>query len=244
MTQTLYEFPLNEKVRTYLRIEQLLSEFQQNHSDACPVNQATLFETLFSLIELFDRNDVRIDLIKDLDKHESKLVKWSQHPKINNAALQDMLQQVVRLSEQLQSSARIGGRLKEHKFLASIRSRYSMIGGNCCFDLPQLHYWLNQPECFRQRDLEQWLAELKLVSEAIALNLKMLREKADFVELEAINGVLTESAEGIDLLRVRCANDGRYYPTVSGNKYRFTLRFISFDSSSETANIQLQLACC
>ena len=51
-----YEHPLNEKVRTYLRVEYL---FQQVHHQLALANESQqlgFFTSLFALIEVLDRN--------------------------------------------------------------------------------------------------------------------------------------------------------------------------------------------
>ena len=68
MTTILYEHPLNERIRNYLKLEQLFT--QVNHCDASNilVNHQVFFNALFAIIDTLERSDIRGDLIKDLAK--------------------------------------------------------------------------------------------------------------------------------------------------------------------------------
>ncbi len=99
MTSIIYEHPLNEKVRTYLRVEYLFQQVTKLLPLETEWQQQGFFNSLFSLIEVLERNDVRPDLIKDVERCESALVNWSRHPSISDEMLQSMLQKAVRLTK-------------------------------------------------------------------------------------------------------------------------------------------------
>ena len=65
MTKLTYEQPLNEKTRSFLRLEylsqQLQTNVEQDHQHRC-------FYPLFSLCELTERCDYRGEVLNDLDK--------------------------------------------------------------------------------------------------------------------------------------------------------------------------------
>ncbi|PLM46106.1 cell division protein ZapD, partial [Klebsiella michiganensis] len=67
-TPVLFEHPLNEKMRTWLRIEFLLQQLTvhpaiTSHADALP-----FFRHIVDLFDVFERGDVRTDLMTDLDR--------------------------------------------------------------------------------------------------------------------------------------------------------------------------------
>jgi cell division protein ZapD len=88
MSQAIYEFPLNEKVRTYLRLEQLFKQLVHANSATENWQFINFFSSLFTLLDLLERLDLRSDVLKDIEQHEKNLVIWSQHPNIDNEALQ------------------------------------------------------------------------------------------------------------------------------------------------------------
>ncbi len=162
MTTILYEHPLNERIRNYLKLEQL---FVQAH--ACAKEEATIsdfrtyyqvfFNAVFAIIDTLDRNDIRGDLIKDLEKLQQNLVVWSQAPDIDTSALEENLKEVVGLTSRLKGSTQTLSQLKDHKLLAGLRKRFAIQGGSSSFDLPQLQFWLHQSCEKITADVKLWL---------------------------------------------------------------------------------------
>ncbi|AEE21971.1 cell division protein ZapD [Paraglaciecola chathamensis] len=250
MPQAIYEFPLNEKVRTYLRLEQLFQQLNQ-------VKQATengqyihFLSSLFTLLDLLERLDLRTDVLKDIEAHEKNLVLWSQHPNIDNDALQSALQQILRLREELKSAKKFGSDLKEDRFLAAIRQRFAIPGGTCSFDLPSLHYWLQQPHERIQNDIKGWMSEIDLIDRGLQIILAFLRERGRFSTIEAAKGFYQGVADDKnELIRVISATDQGYYPMLSGNKYRYAIRFMLFTPNIQGGTtvdeqVTCKLACC
>lgn len=250
MSSAVFEFPLKEKVRNYLRVEQLLGQLKVSAQSEHTHLQLVFFQQLFELLDLVERLDLRSDLTKDLEAHEKNLVYWSKHPKIDSTALEQALKTVLTLREKLKTDRRFGSALREDKLLSAIRQRFAIPGGACSFDLPNLHFWLQQPLEIRQTEIAQWLETLALLDDAIAVSLSFIRERGQFVNVTAENGFYQGAAEDKnELIRVRCRVDEGYYPTLSGNKYRYALRFMLFTpkengSASIDNDIQFQLAAC
>lgn len=250
MSQAIYEFPLNEKVRTYLRLEQLFKQLVQAKTATEDWQYINFFNSLFTLLDLLERLDLRTDVLKDIELHEKNLVIWSQHPNIDNEALQHSLQKILRLRESLKGTKKIGADLKEDRFLASIRQRFSIPGGTCSFDLPNLHYWLQQEDGEKHKHVKMWMQELTAIKEAIEITLSFLRERGRFSAFEAEKGFYQGVAEDKnELIRVYCTTNQGYYPMLSGNKYRYAIRFTLFTptiqgTSAVDSMVTFKLACC
>ncbi|NMH59201.1 cell division protein ZapD [Alteromonas ponticola] len=250
MTDSVFEFPLKEKVRNYLRIEQLLLQLKTGAKGENSALQMYFFDRLFTLLDLIERLDLRTDVLKDIEVHERNLVYWSQHPNIDNTALEQALQSILRLKERLKASKKFGNELKDDKFLNSIRQRFVIPGGACSFDLPNLHFWLAQPLQARQQSIRQWIDALKLIEESIAVSLSFLRERGHFTSHTAPQGFYQGAAEDKnEMIRVKCDVSAGYYPTLSGNKYRYAIRFMWFEPSDQQASsveseVTFSLAAC
>jgi len=250
MSQAIYEFPLNEKVRTYLRLEQLFKQLEQGKTAIEDWQYINFLDCLFTLLDLSERIDLRNDVLKDIESHEKNLVIWSQHPNIDDEALQFALQKILRLRESLKSNKKVGSELKEDRFLAAIRQRFSIPGGTCSFDLPNLHYWLKQPNENKQQDINSWLQELTPIQQAMDITLSFLREKGRFRAFEAEKGFYQGIAEDKnEVIRVLSSTNEGHYPMLSGNKYRYAIRFTLFTptvqgSSSVDSKVIFKLACC
>ncbi|WP_440874504.1 cell division protein ZapD [Thalassotalea sp. PLHSN55] len=226
MTTILYEHPLNERIRSYLKLEQLF--VQVNDALACgiEVSQGIFFNSFFAIIDTLERNDIRGDLIKDLEKLEQNLIVWSQAPNVDSTTLEQNLKHTVSLICKLRCPRPKWWQLKDDKFLATVKQRFAIQGGSSSFDLPQLQFWLHQPKEVQQQQIKQWLSLLDQIKYALELVLKFLRMRADFKHVQSSSGFYQDSGEGILLLRIKLDETATFYPTVSGNKFRFSIRFM------------------
>lgn len=245
---SMFEFPLNEKIRNYLRVEDLMAKIKLTSRSDNSHLQIQFFSHLFTLLDLLERIDIRNEVVKDLDLQERNLVHWSQHPNINNDALTATLESVIRARDSLKVSKKPGTELKSDEFLQSIRQRFAIPGATCSFDLPHLHFWLSQNEETRQQDIKQWLECINLVCDTINMLLSFLRQRARFIEYEATNGFFQNDADDKStLIRIELAVKDNIYPTLSGNKYRYALRFIKNEdgkASATDANVKFKMAAC
>lgn len=226
MNTILYEHPLNERIRNYLKLEQLFKQTQECLKIDVVVSHQTFFNSFFAILDTLERNDIRGDLIKELEKLEQNLVIWSNAPDIDNSALEKNLKQTVELICQLKNNTPVWTQLKEDKFLSSIKQRFAIQGGNSTFDLPQLQFWLSRDPTTISDNINQWLSLLDQVKHALALTLKFLRLRADFSEISSESGFYQDNGEGVLLLRIKVDADAEYFPIVSGNRFRYSIRFM------------------
>ena len=246
--EIVYEHPLNTKIRTYLRIEHLFTQLSGLRATEDEALQLSFFSTLFSLLDVLDRTDIKPDLLKDLERCESQLVQWSRHPAVSDQKLQPLLQQALHYQTDLLRCGKLAVPLKDDKFLAPLRQRFALPGGCCFFDVPQLQYWLKLPTSEQQQQISDWLAQLALTEQTLAFVLNFIRQRGEFTEMQAENGFYQQNAEQYELLRIKYSQACCSFPTVSGNRYRYAIRFMQLseqDGRSACSNdIAFQLACC
>lgn len=226
MTAILYEHPLNERIRNYLKLEQLFAQASDCLNYNLATSHSVFFNALFAILDTLERNDIRGDLIKDLEKLEQSLVIWSQNPDINSAALEENLQKTVQLSSQLKVHSAQWLQLKADKFLTGLKQRFAIQGGSSHFDLPQLQFWLNQPSAEVVAQCRQWLSMLEQINAALSLNLMFVRQRAEFEEITTDSGFYQDNGEGLILIRIKVPDGLPFYPTISGNRFRYSIRFM------------------
>jgi cell division protein ZapD len=226
MTTILYEHPLNERIRHYLKLEQLFKQVESCPASDILTCHQVFFNSLFSIIDVLDRSDIRGELVKDLEKLQQNLVVWSQAPDIDTTALEFNLKTSVALVSQLRIGSQAWCQLKEDVLLASLRQRFAIKGGSCSFDLPQLNFWLHQPEAIINKSITQWSSLLNNIKGALVLILRFIRQRASFKCIETESGFYQDNGEGLLLLRIKLAQDAQYFPTISGNRFRYSIRFM------------------
>lgn len=227
MTAILYEHPLNERIRNYLKLEQLFAQASDSLQFNINSSHSVFFNALFAILDTLERNDIRGDIIKDLEKLEQNLVMWSQIPDVDSVALEANLKTTIELASKIKKPSPEWLQLKADKFLVSLKQRAAIQGGNSRFDLPQLQFWLNQPNEQVQRTCKDWLLLLQQINASLELILKFVRQRAEFEEIESDSGFFQDNGEGLILLRIKVPKDLPFYPTISGNRFRYSIRFMT-----------------
>lgn len=243
MTDLIYEQPLNEKVRSYLRLENLAQQLQNNVTQD---QQHQCFFPLFSLVELTERCDYRTELLKDIDRQVQQLRSICYLQQADSEQVNQLIQQLNSLKAPLQKPERIGYKLKQDKFITALRQRFNMTGAYCNFDLPQLHFWLGKDWPQRKKDIQYWLEQFKSILAPITLLLNIYRNTAEFTHISAQAGFYQgDSPQPLSLIRVKIDPIYNCYPTISGHKNRYAIHFVDFSLHRHThETIEFSLATC
>ena len=69
----LYEYPFNERLRTYLRLEQLFRRLGELVSRTHPLDHHFALVTLFEIMDVAARADLKADVLKDLERQKHLL---------------------------------------------------------------------------------------------------------------------------------------------------------------------------
>jgi cell division protein ZapD len=233
----LYEYPFNERLRTYLRLEQLYRRLGELLTRAHPVDHHFALVTIFEIMDVAARSDLKTDVLKDLERQKALLDVLRDNPDIS----QHMLHQVARQVEQCfkainEQTGKTGQALTEHEWLMSVRSRIGIPGGTCSFDLPAYHAWQNLDPRYRQRDLEDWAAELAPLGQALDLLLQLLRETGVPQRVAAEQGVFQQAMPAgrtFQLLRLRIDEHLHLIPEISGNRLLVSVRLLRSENGSK-----------
>ncbi len=243
MTALIYEQPLNEKTRSYLRLEhlahQLADSLKQDQGHHC-------FYPLFSLCELTERCDYRVEIVKDIDRQLKTLEHWQTLPHVDNEQINSYIETLSQHRVTLQNAKRPGTILKENRFLSALKQRFSMPGASCNFDLPQLHFWLAKEWTLRRDEFESWVDEFAPLLESVQLILQLTRNASEFQQTHAQAGFFQgETSHPLSLIRVKLDSSLGCYPTISGHKSRFAIHFVSFEQQKHSDKIiPFELATC
>jgi cell division protein ZapD len=226
-----YEFPLNERVRTMLRLEDLFDRLGHYASANHPFQHHAALLTLFEIMEVAARADLKSDLIQEMERQKLALAPLRGNPTVEADMLTEVLSRLERVGARiLAMQGKIGQELRDNEWLMGIKQRTSIPGGTCEFDLPAYHLWLNLPDAQRHADLSGWIAPLAPVFEGVAIVLRLLRESGTPAHHIAYQGQFQQTLAGrvVQLARVRVSRTLPCAPEVSANKYALNIRFVGF----------------
>lgn len=245
-TMVLFEHPLNEKMRTWLRIEFLLKQLTASQKITDHLGALTFFRNAAELLDVFERGELRTDILKELERQQQKLLGWAEVPGVDMARINALRSDLKSFGATLMSAPRMGQILREERLIALVRQRLSIPGGCCSFDLPTLHIWLHIEQHLRDQQVATWMASLVPIQQALTMILDLIRQSGIFRNHTSLNGFFQDNAEGADLLRMQLRLDDALYPQISGHKSRYAIRFLPLDSErgEVPARFDFELACC
>lgn len=247
----LYEYPFNERIRTYLRLEHLFQRLGEliRRDEAIDHHYALI--TIFEVMDVAARADLKSDVMKDLEKQKQILNGYRGNPAISEAVLDEVIAQLDSCFSSLNSlPGKAGQSLTENDWLMSIRSRVGIPGGTCEFDLPAYYAWQHRRGDARRADLERWASTLGPLAESIHMLLKLLRDSGAPQKVIATGGQLQQNlpqGRTFQLLRLRLDETLGLVPEISGNRLIVSVRMMRHEAddrlhaSSEDAAFELTL---
>ncbi|MEW5056814.1 MAG: cell division protein ZapD [Cycloclasticus sp.] len=228
--QIIYELPLSERIRTFLRLEDLFEQMQHfAQYDGEWQNRAEL-SCLLDILAISSRMDLRNEITKEIERLTKILVVFLQNPNVDRDKLEQTIEQLNQLNLTLMSSSgRVDQVLGQVDLLKCLAQRNSIPGGSCDFDLPAYHFWLNKPLAERLQYTQSWTADLTPIKQSIRLLLQFIRSSASPNTVIAKSGFYQQSLDSsqpAQLLRVSLERNAAYFAEISGGKHRFSIRFM------------------
>lgn len=247
----LYEHPFNESIRTMLRLEHLFDRLAVLIERDAALDHHFALATIFEIVEVASRADLKSDLLKELERHKLQLVQYRGNPSISEAALDQVIGRIDEAFAALnQLPGKAGHILTTNEWLMSIRSRISIPGGTCEFDLPAYFAWQHESVTRRQTDLRRWTQTLLPLADALKVLLALLRESGSPHMVVASGGQYQQSlavGRSYSLMRVRLGATPGLVPEISGHRLMASIRLMRQDDEgrlrpwTEDASFELTL---
>ncbi len=250
---SMFEQPLNERMRTFLRLDFLYSQALYHNERGTPWGSRAAVDSLLDILAILTRGDMRSDVLKELERHLALLNEFQNRAGIDAARLRALMSNLVRLRSEL---AGVGGSwlqpLRDSAFLAAIKHRSAIPGGTCEFDLPDYFFWLNQPAESRIEAFARWLTLLRPLCDSVAELLWLTRQNGRTREELAVGGVFNVTFDRetpYQLLRISLPPEFALFPEISGSHYRCNMRFLEWHgieqrSTQAEADVPFTLICC
>jgi cell division protein ZapD len=248
-----YEQPLNERMRTFLRLEFLYTQASYHGEFPNPWSSRAAVASLLEILAITARGDSRSDVLKELERHVNVLKEYQTKTGVDPSRLKSLMSNLLKLREDL---ATLGGNfmgpLRDSEFLSAIKHRSAIPGGTCDFDLPDYSYWLNRPAELRAAEFGNWLDLIRPLCDSIAELLWLTRQNAKCKAETARGGIFQlqfDRENPCQLVRVTLPPHIDLFPEMSGSQHRCTIRFLNWtDATSRPVHVETDvpflLTCC
>jgi cell division protein ZapD len=247
----IYEYPLTERIRTLLRLEDLFERARHFLALSDPLEHHAALLTLFEILEVASRADLKSDLLQELERQKQVLLSFRSNPDVEQAMLSEITGSIEQaLAALFKMMGKIGQYLRENEWLMAIKQRTSIPGGACEFDLPSYHFWLHRSAAERAADLAAWIQPLYPLRDGSSIVLRLLREGGKPQSHVAHQGTFSQMLGGrtAQMVRIRLLRDTGVIPEISANKYALNVRFTQFSMEPRPklaeADVQFELTFC
>ena len=235
-----YEYPFNESIRTMLRLEHLFERLSQLIDRDAALDHHFALATIFEVMDVASRADLKSDLLKELERHKAQLQGYRGNPHISEAALDEVIGRIDRAFSGLNLlQGKAGQALTTNDWLMSIRSRINIPGGTCEFDLPAYYAWQQHEAPHRRADLQGWASTLMPLAEALHVLLNLLRDSGAPQRVIAAAGQFQQrlpEGKSYHLLRLRIDGSNGLVPEISGHRLLVSVRMMRADAEGRLKN--------
>src|SRR5580692_4539403 len=248
-----YEQPLNERMRTFLRLEFLYTQATYHSESASPWSARAAVSSLLEILAITARGDSRVEVLKELERDVNVLKEYQSKTGVDPGRLKSLMSNLVKLRHDLSTvGGNFMGPLRDSEFLSAIKHRSAIPGGTCDFDLPDYSYWLNRPAEVRAAEFGGWLALIRPLCDSIAELLWLTRQNAKCKSETATGGIFQlqfDRENPCQLVRVTMPPNQDLFPEISGSGHRCTIRFQQWPSSTARpvhvdTDVPFLLTCC
>lgn len=248
-----YEQPLNERMRTFLRLDFLYQQalYHEEREDQWSTRAA--MSSLLEILAITARGDIRSEVLKDLERQMAIFQDYTTRPGVDTSRLKAVLTNLTRLRTELNSvGALFMQRLRDSEFLNAIKHRSTIPGGTCEFDLPDYRHWLDQPFAVRSKAFGEWMATIRPLCDAVTELLWLTREAGRARPEVAAGGnfqIAFERENPCQLLRLALPAGTPLFPEISGSHHRCSIRFLTWNDLNSrpvqtTEDVKFQLTVC
>jgi cell division protein ZapD len=248
-----YEQPLNERMRTFLRLEFLYTQASYHADFPNPWSTRSAVASLLEILAITARGDSRSEVLKELERHVNVLKEFQTKTGVDPGRLNSLMSNLVKMREELSMvGGNFMGPLRDSEFLSAIKHRSAIPGGTCDFDLPDYCFWLTRPAEVRAAEFNTWLALIRPLCDSIAELLWLTRQNAKCKAETAIGGIFQlqfDRENPCQLVRVTMPPNQDLFPEISGSGHRCTIRFQQWPSSTARpvhvdTDVPFLLTCC
>jgi len=239
-----YEFPLNEKIRRFLRIEEIFSKIDYQQKNRQSFSEYGLFILLFDLMATASRSDLKVELLQTLDAAQIKLKNKRKSAK-NNELVKKLFSAKKNLEK---STIQPGYYFGNDRLIQEIKARNDSPFGIVSTDFPEFRYWLEiESKDIRKKYFYEKFKPFNSVKDALKILLTLIRGEANFEKVETGQGfyqMKLNPSKKNELIIIQLPSSSKFFPHISSNKYAINMQFNDQKNIKIDKAIKFRLAIC
>ena len=236
-----YEFPLNERIRKFLRIEEIFKKMEAQISIKKEFSEFSCFNTFFDIMATASRSDLKVELFQEIEKQRLKL-----KSKIKTKKNIKTIFELNRIRGKLEKSKVITGfNFGGDKFLHELKTRSDSPYGIVSSDFSEFQFWLHRTSFTdRKSYFKEKLDSFAPIKLAINYLMELLRSNVETASIQTETGAVQYKLNPLlrnDLVIITLGSSLKYYPNISANKYAVNVHFSTTSSNAAIKLVKFKL---
>lgn len=236
----IFEQPLNERIRLCMRLESMFRQMRQFHCATDYYEIQLFLDALFDVLDFLHRYEIRSELIKELQRYKNVIERGDcEHYHPCACSERDILSDIER---NMQAAHDINlntiSVLRENELFNSLRQRSFHKSGNCLFEVPAYQHWLAQNDHNKNVFLHDCFTRFLPIEEAIKLILHLVRSGSEQTHQSTDDAMFLQTLDHHrthQMIRIHLSEGLDVFPRISGDKHRFSIRFMKQDNPNQRA---------
>ena len=223
---TIYEIPLNSRIRHFLRYEYIINEIEMRLQSDDKHVVVDILRLLHNLIEINTHNDMRSVVMQHLNWQYQKLSELKNQDQVDSTHVQRELADKKQIISEVEKVSIPITMYHNHYLFSTTRSRINVVGGLASFNLPMFTTWITQPRSQQQVYIDKWYAPFKKLYRGVQDALSMTRSSQEFKTYESETGYYLEDfSPPKNYQMIRVAVDRDIFPRLSASPSRLIVYF-------------------
>jgi len=143
MSEHIYELPLNERLRTFMRVEFLYKrlKYTLENDDTWAIRSSV--NTLLEIYSILSRTDVRREVLFDLDRYIYQMTKYQGSSLVNEERAEEINSKLESLKNEVdQVGTGYLSQIRDIEFVSSLLHRHTLPGGEQSLTCQNINFGL------------------------------------------------------------------------------------------------------
>ena len=225
----IYEQPVAENIRNFLKCEYLFEKFNAALLQEDLWGVKSSISTLLEMSDFIMRINLKIELLKDLEKCMLYLKILTNDSNVNIIELDGYISEIEAAINMINNINESPSKLiVDNEFLMQINNKIHIPAGDNFFDMPAYLNFLSSSKSSIIEHINIWYEPFSPLIQASKLILNIRRNTSDFLLRTSSKSYFEQKIDKnfrVDLVRIKILKKDNIYPVISVNRQNISVIF-------------------
>ena len=225
----IYEQPVSENVRNFLKCEYLSEKFNYSLRQDNIWSIKSSINTLIAMSDFIFRINIKMELLKELERNIAFLNYLKDDESIELSKYDEFYSDIKSHIETLNNDDNNPSKsINDNDFLMQIKSKYHRPAGNNFFDMPAYLNFLSSNKTLIIDNINDWYSPLNTIflSSTLILDIKRTISKFENISIaDSYFEMKLDKSIKVDLVRIKLEKNMNIYPDISASAQNINILF-------------------